>query len=169
MEPKGYSGVQISLHWLVAILMGSQFLFSDAVSQAWRAFEHATVGSPEAVAPVANTMVLEHIIAGVLVLAFAIWRLVARLNRGAPGPAKGEAAWQIFAAKLTHFGLYAVMFALPVTGLLAWYGQIVTMGDMHQLAKMAFIALVVLHIAGAAYNQWVLRNGLIGRMMRADR
>ena len=169
MEPKGYSGLQIGLHWLVAVLMGSQFLLAEGMSSAWRAFEHAEAGSAAELGPVADTMVWEHIIVGVLVLAFAVWRLVVRFGRGAPAHAAGETAMQMMMAKLVHGGLYLVMFALPVTGLLAWYGQITTMGEVHQLAKMAFIALVVLHVVGAAYNQWVLKNGLIGRMMRAER
>lgn len=161
--------MQIGLHWLVAVLMGSQFLLSDGISAAWRAFRQAGAGSASGLAPVAGTLAWEHIIVGVLVLAFAVWRIAARLSRGAPGPAQGETALQVLASKVVHLGLYAVMVGLPVTGLLAWYGQITTMGDLHLLAKTAFIGLVALHVAGAAYNQWVLRNGLIGRMMRSGR
>lgn len=168
MGPKGYSGFQIGVHWLVAILMGSQFLFSDAISQGWRTFTRAAVGSAEAAAPVASTMAWEHIIVGLLVLALAIWRVIARMTRGAPGAAEGESAMQVLAAKLVHLGLYAVMFGLPITGLLAWYGRLPVMGELHQIAKLGFIALVGLHVLGAVYNQWVLKNGLIGRMMKPE-
>lgn len=168
MEPKGYSGFQIGVHWLVAILMGSQFLFSDEISRAWRAFSRAVEGSAEAAAPVASTMAWEHIIVGVMVLALAVWRVIARMTRGAPGAAAGETAMQVLAAKVVHLGLYLVMFGLPITGLLAWYGRIGFMGELHQIAKMGFIALVGLHVLGAIYNQWVLKNGLIGRMMKPE-
>ena len=35
---KGYSRTQISLHWAVALLIVYQLLFSDGMTEVWRAF-----------------------------------------------------------------------------------------------------------------------------------
>ena len=73
----GYSRLQIFLHWTVALLFLCQFLFSDAMNQAARAVRHGTE-------PVVDAMVWQHILFGVLVLGFALWRLSLRREGGAP-------------------------------------------------------------------------------------
>ncbi len=160
MTPNGFSRLQITLHWAVAALILWQFLASGPMNMAMRQVNDGQV-------PDGGFAVGQHILAGLLVLAFALWRLVLRLTRGVPGPAAGESAAQILLAKLVHLALYAAMLALPLTGLAAWFGGIKSAQDAHQLAKMALLLFMALHVVGAFYNQYVLKNGLIGRMMRA--
>lgn len=158
----GYSRLQIFLHWAVALLFLCQFLFSDAMNQAARAVRHGTE-------PVVDAMVWQHILFGVLVLGFALWRLSLRREGGAAPAEHDGSALQELAARLTHAGLYLTMILLPVSGLAAWFGGVEAAGTAHQLAKMAFIAFFALHVVGAAFNQFWLRNGLIWRMVRAGR
>lgn len=158
--PKGYSSVQIGLHWLVVILFAAQFLFSDGMEHAWDAYE-------EGGAAVTGSGTLVHIIPGVLILIAALWRLALRLSRGAPEAPEGPAL-QRLAGEAVHWGLYAVMIALPLSGMAAWFGGIKAAGEAHQLFKMLAIALVALHVAAALYHQYVVKDGLIRRMMRAE-
>ena len=59
------------------------------------------------------------------------------------------------------------MLAVPAVGLFAWFGGSEEAGDLHSLAKPAFIILVALHVLGALYHQFILKDGLLLRMKRA--
>lgn len=155
---KGYSGAQIALHWLVAILVLAQFLLAEGMEEAWDAVERG--GTPD------TSGALPHIVIGGSILVLALVRLGVRFARGVPGPAEGEGGLQLVAAKVVHGLLYVLMIGLPLGGAAAWYLGIEAAADAHQIGKTLLLILVVLHILGAVYNQWVLRNGLIGRMMR---
>lgn len=157
--PNGYSRTQIALHWAVVILFAAQFLLADSIEEAWRAIEKGgTV--PEGSSP------LVHIVPGVLIGLFAVWRLALRLTRGAPAAPPGPAL-QRMAGEAVHWALYLLMFLLPVSGAAAWFGGVEEAADMHQLFKMLALVLIALHVAAALYHQYVVKDGLIGRMMRA--
>ena len=158
--PAGYSRTQIRLHWIVAALILFQLVFGEEIGSAFAAMLDSGVASYDLAAAT-------HILAGIGVLAFALWRLALRLTRGVPAAPAGESAAQIVTAKLTHGILYLAMVAVPLVGLYAWFGASEEAGDLHGFAKPAFIILVGLHILGALYNHFVLKNGLLLRMKRA--
>jgi cytochrome b561 len=161
MSPKGYSRAQISLHWLVAALIVAQFVLHDPIVAAWEAYQKAEV-------PEIGALVMLHVIAGSLVLVLAVWRLVLRLRRGVPDLPEKEAPVFKALAHLTHWGLYALMIGLPITGLAAWFGGNLTADFIHTSLKFPLLGLVGLHVAGALFQQFILKTGLIKRMMRAD-
>lgn len=66
--PEQYSRIQIALHWLVFLLICVQFLFHDGMEDAWHAYVREGVGDATAGA-------LLHIVTGVAVLVFVLWRL----------------------------------------------------------------------------------------------
>lgn len=159
-SPKGYSRLQIALHWIAALLILQQFLFEDAIASAWDAF---TKGLESAFDP----LVLAHVAGGALVLVFALWRLSIRAGRGAPEMV-GDSALQRTLAKVTHVGLYALMILMPVSGAVAWFGGVELAAEGHNILKVVLLALVALHVVGAIYHQFVLRDGLMNRMRRAE-
>lgn len=75
---KGYSLAQISLHWIIALLVLAQFLNDDAIGAAWRAIRRGAAEVPGGV------LVTAHVVAGIAILALVLWRLGLRLTRGAP-------------------------------------------------------------------------------------
>jgi cytochrome b561 len=158
---KGYSGRQILLHWTVAVLIVAQFLLAEGMEEAWRALRD---GGEK----IMTTGAAVHIAIGLAVLALGLWRLALRLRRGAPGAPDGTSAPQEAVARITHVLLYVLMIGLPVGGLLAWALESQTFAEAHGLGKTVLLFLVLLHILGAVYNQWVLKNGLIRRMMKAE-
>jgi cytochrome b561 len=157
--PKGYTRLQIALHWIAALLIVQQYLFKDAISAAWEA---ASKGLESAF----NPLVLAHVAGGGMVLLFALWRVSIRARRGAPDVA-GDSAMQRALAKAVHLGLYAVMILMPVSGSVAWFGGVEVAAQGHNILKIALLALVALHVGGALYHQFVLKDGLITRMRRA--
>ena len=160
MTPKGYSATQIALHWIVAILILSQYLLAEGMEEAWEVVEDGGQA-------VTTTGALIHILIGAAVFLFALWRLSLRFSRGAPGPAEGETGLQALIAKGTHLLLYLMMLGLPVGGAAAWFLGIEVAAELHIVGKTVLMLLIFLHILGALYNQLFLKNRLIGRMMKA--
>ena len=157
---KGYSRTQISLHWAVAILIIYQLLFGDDMSHAWRGFRDTGVATM-------STAVWVHIIAGVLVLAFALWRLALRFTRGVPAAPEGEGSMMKLAGEAGHWALYILMLALPITGLLAWYGGVTSLAGLHgELLKTLLWVMIALHVIAALYHQFVLKDHLLDRMRK---
>lgn len=160
MAPKGYSRTQISLHWMIAALIVAQFALHDPIVAAWEALAAGEV-------PATTALVYYHVIGGSLVLLLAIWRLKIRFTRGVPALPEKEAPILKGLAHLTHWTLYAFMIILPITGLLAWFGGSETADYIHTTLKLPLLAIVALHFAAALFQQFVLKTGLMRRMMRA--
>lgn len=158
--PKGYSATQIGLHWAVALLFLMQFLLSDGIEGAWRAISRGEAAPADGGSP------WVHIVPGVLILILALWRLALRFGRGVPEAPEGPAL-QRMAGEAVHWALYLVMILLPVSGAVAWFGGVSAAGEAHQLLKMLALVLIGLHVLAALYHQYVVKDGLIRRMMRA--
>ena len=159
--PSGYSRLQIVLHWLVFALIAHQYFFKGAISAAWG---RVTEGMEISFDP----LVLAHVGGGALVLLFALWRLSLRARRGVPEAIEASKL-QSALAKLTHFGLYALMILMPVSGSVAWFGGVGADAQGHNVMKVILLALVALHGVGAFYHHFVLRDGTLARMRRAQR
>lgn len=120
---------------------------------------------------------------------FLIWTVLRIINRfvsKAP-PHPSMPVWQTAIAHLTHLGLYVAMLAMPITGvLMSMYGgrgvsvfglfslpsvvgidreMAKLMNGLHTGAVFYVLAfLVVAHVAGALYHQFVMKDNLIARM-----
>ena len=158
--PKGYTRVQIALHWIAAILIVQQYLFKDAIAAAWEA---TTKGLETTFDP----LVMAHVAGGALVMVFALWRLSIKARRGSPVMV-GDSGVQRALAKAAHLGLYALMILMPISGSLAWFGGVDLAAQGHNVLKILLLALVGLHVIGALYHHFVLKDGLINRMRRAE-
>ena len=156
-QPTGYSRAQIFLHWAAFALIAQQYLFKDVISAAW---ERASEGVEVSFDP----LVLGHVVGGALVLGLAIWRLVLRARRGVP-PQSGSSS-QKMQAKVVHLGLYALMLLMPISGSVAWFCDVEAAASGHNVMKVILLAFIALHVAGALYHQFVLRDGILTRIRR---
>lgn len=161
MKPEGYSRTQIGLHWIIAALIVAQFVLQESIVAAWEAMAKGET-------PEIGALVIAHVIGGSLVLVLAVWRLTVRKKRGVPPLPEKEAPVLKAAAHLTHRTLYALMIVLPITGLVAWFGGNETADFVHTSLKLPLLGIVVLHFTAALYQQFILRTGLMTRMMRAE-
>lgn len=159
--PKGYSGTQIALHWIVALLVLFQFLFNGPMGAA---FDAAMEGNGTAVTP----GVVAHVAAGAAILVFALWRLSIRLRRGVPAEPPGTSALQARAAHWIHIALYALMILLPIGGSVAWFGGVEMAGEGHAAMTSVLLVLVGLHVLAALYHQFIRKDHLLLRMMKPD-
>lgn len=153
-----FSPLQILLHWSVALLVVNQFLTDSAVGPAWWALRHNT-GKP------LTLLALAHIAGGILILALVIWRIVLRATRGVPPAPLAEPRPLRLAGAATHHLLYLLLLVLPLTGLAAWFGGLRPAASLHETLTTLLLAIIALHVAGAAYQQFVLRSDVLSRML----
>lgn len=161
-SPTGYSRTQIFLHWAVAGLIALQFLFPDAIEDAFR---RVMKGEVYAFDP----LIMGHVAAGVLVLALTLGRGAIRLRRGAPNPPETEHPLLRKAAHAAHGLLYLTALLIPVSGLVAWFGGVGPAAGAHGLLTKILLFVIAAHVAGALYHRFVLKSGVMERMLRAQR
>lgn len=97
-----YSTVAIILHWTIAVLI----------------ITNLVIGLRLDAMPIMvkfNAMQLHKSI-GITVLLLSVARLAWRLTHKAPPYPDDMKTWEKFLAGVTHWGFYALMFALPLTG-----------------------------------------------------
>lgn len=160
--PKGYSLLQIVLHWIIAALIVFQLLVNDGIQHA---FDDRMDGEPVDDGPAA----LLHIVVGITVLVLAVIRLGVRLTRGAPPPHGDNPAVVNWLGYATHFALYTFIFGMPITGAIAWFGGVEISAELHELGRLVLIPLILLHIAGGLVEHFVFRNDTLLRMVRPQR
>jgi cytochrome b561 len=124
---------------------------------------------------------------GITILGLVALRLLWRAYAGAPGPVPNTPRWQARIASLTHWAIYALLFAIPLSGWvvnssagfpLQWFGlvnlpHIVGKNhDLHELAEEAheimfwlLVLLVVAHAGAAFYHHLFQRDATLARML----
>ena len=159
--PSGYSRIQIRLHWIIAFLIVLQFVLHEPIAKAWDAIEAGQEFTFSLLIPL-------HVFGGLLILALAAWRISVRAKRGAPALPEKEPAPLKIAAHITHFALYAMMVLMPVSGAVAWFGGQEGAADAHEAMKALLLLFFFLHVAGALFQQFVLKTNIMDRMKRPD-
>ena len=171
-----YSAIGKTLHWLVAALIGLQYVLIELAHIAEQT--NATV---KQLAIIAN-----HKSIGITILVIAIIRLVYRLNSTPPTLPESMPSWQKLASNTSHFLLYFCLFALPVSGWLmssanaysvSWFNLIAlpdlisanktmaeTLATMHLRLSDALIILAAVHVIAAIKHHVVDKDNVLTRM-----
>lgn len=153
-----YDLSQIVLHWLIAILIGANYLLGDAMSDAFKAFVKA--GGAGALDGGANA----HRAIGMAVVVLLLVRVVLRILKRDPAEVPSTKLMQL-AAKAGHLALYVLMFAVPVSGFLAFNGLSRDLGEVHEVLTNLLMILALGHALLAFYHHYILKDGLLSRMM----
>jgi len=170
-----WGSVSQALHWTIALLI----LVLGAVG--------LTMGDlPKT--PKYFWVYTAHKSLGLTVLALVVLRLGWRLHAGAPPPAAGTPAWQERIASSTHWLMYALMFAIPLSGWaydsasglrpFRWFGlvdvprlvspdpQAVAVSHaIHEYGFWTLIAVVLAHAGAALYHHFIQRDATLARMV----
>ena len=169
-----WGGVSKTLHWLVVALI---------LAMAWLGLTMGDLpNGPDKIATYAL-----HKSIGLSILALMVLRLGWRLYAGAPATVAGTPPWQERIASLTHWALYALLLAMPLSGWvlnsasgfpLQWFGLFNLPAiagkdhDLHELAEQihellfwTLVALVVAHAAAAFYHHLFQRDATLARML----
>jgi cytochrome b561 len=153
----GYSGLQIALHWIIAILIPLAWLSSGGAEEAWDAMEEG------AAAP----GFVPHVAFGLAILALVLVRLIVRLRRGVPEAPGVPGSLEVKAADWGHRLIYLLMIMVPLGGISIWFGGMDN-GDVHGLFANLLMLVVLGHALVALYHQYVVKDGLLRRMMKAE-
>ena len=159
MATTGYSGRQIFLHWITAIIIAIQFAYHDGMQLSWRLIREG--GEVPFSVPTAI-----HVALGIFILLLSLPRLGLRLSRGAALPPENESPGMARLAAITHAALYSLILLLPVSGLLAWFGKLGAAAVAHSILGKLLLLVVALHVLGALYQLIVLRSNVLWRMLR---
>ena len=71
-------------------------------------------------------------------------------------------------AGLGHKALYLLMILVPALGAITWYGKTETTADAHVIAMNVMMLLALGHAVIAIFHQYVLKDGLLARMVRPE-
>jgi cytochrome b561 len=169
-----WGSVSLALHWLVVILI---------LAMAWIGLTMADLpNGPDKIATYAL-----HKSIGISILALVLLRLCWRLYAGAPEAVAGTPHWQERIASLTHWALYALLLAMPLSGWvvnssagfpLQWFGLLNLPAiagkdhDLHELAEeihellfWIMVTLAMAHAAAAFYHHLFQRDATLARML----
>ena len=170
-----YRKIVMWIHWITALLVICQVVIGVTFN---RFLER---GTPERM-----EMFTWHKTVGVTILLLALIRLAVRLLNPPPPYPSNYPKWQRFAAVWNHRLFYVLLIALPLTGLAAVSGRAEDgwvplqlglrlpaipgipreneFGDVHEVLVWTTLALVVLHISAALYNQFLSSTNVADRM-----
>lgn len=173
-----WGAVSQLLHWAIVFLLG------------WLAWRGLTmVDMPPTPAKI-NAYAL-HKSVGLTLLVLVALRLAWRLFAGTPAPVAGTPRWQERIASITHWALYALMFAMPLSGWvfnsasgypLQWFkrfnlpaiaGRDEGLADLaiqvHEYGFWLLMLLVVMHAGAALYHHLFQGDDTLRRMLPALR
>ena len=165
------------LHWIMALLIFGMLLSGFAVAE-W-------------ISSIATQfkVIQWHKSFGLLILTLVIIRLAWRGMNPTPRLPDGLKSYEVALAHLTHWGLYILLFAMPIVGWLVVsssprniptviFGlftlpRIISQDaeahefyeELHEILAFALIALVVLHIGAALKHHFILKDDVLRRML----
>ncbi len=167
-----YGAIHRALHWILFALIVAQYAVGSIMP-------HIGNNTPD------EGWVAWHMSLGAAILFFLVIRIAWRVAQ--PVPLGELPKWQAHLAKFTHFGLYALILIMTVlgwaaTGYRGWtvwlFGFVPlpslaekgaawahTAGDVHAFLVYVLLAFILLHVAGALYHQFVMRDRVLSRML----
>jgi cytochrome b561 len=171
---RSWGSISKALHWIIVLLIINQWVIGMRA-------DSLPLG-------LAKLQALAwHKSFGITILALAVVRLAWRWMNPVPDLSAETRPWERVLAKISHLLLYALIFALPLTGWLmssaknypvSWFGlvqlpDLVAPGEalfqqmrgLHHKLFAALVAVAGLHIAGALKHHFIDRNDVLKRML----
>lgn len=173
MASTRYTTTAVMLHWLSAVLIVASFALGVTMVDM-------------KISPTKLQYFSWHKWLGITILGLATLRLLWRLTHRPPALGAETPRWQVRAAAVGHWVLYALLFAIPLSG---WaYSSasgysVVYLGllplpdwvpkdkllasqlkDLHELLTTGLLVVVSVHLAAALKHQFIDKDGLLGRM-----
>lgn len=170
---EAYGSLSKFLHWAIVLLILPQYFLAEAAEELPNGLEKLQI-------------MTWHKSLGMLVLLLALVRIAWKImNKGAPGPIGND--WQRKAAAAGHGLLYLLILAQPLSGWIAsstgnypvtlfgWFQFPALVGENHDLHEImeevhevlffALLTVAVIHVAAALYHHFVLKDGVLRRML----
>ena len=162
-----------SLHWLVVVMVIAQFVLINMA--------HSTDSKMQMF-----ILMARHKSVGMTILALALMRLVWRFLNEQPALPSGIPGWQRSIARITHWLLYVLIFAMPITGWLgsaannfpvSWFGLFEipaligpdeALADLlhgvHEALASCLVLVASLHLLAALKHHFFNKDDVLRRM-----
>ncbi|MBV8803451.1 MAG: cytochrome b [Sinobacteraceae bacterium] len=172
--PARWGHVAQFLHWLIVALIIVQVILANIA-------EDLPIGVKKL------AMYARHKSVGITILCLAILRLAWRWANPTPALPNTLKPYERTLASVTHFGLYLLLFAQPLTGWMmssargfpvSWFGFFQlpdfvpkstalynVMKETHDTLALVLYAIVFLHVAAALKHHFVLKDDVLRRML----
>jgi cytochrome b561 len=170
---RSWGSLTKALHWVIVILIINQWWIAERAEELKGLAKLQTLGL--------------HKSFGMTILMLAIVRLLWRWMNPVPDLSAETKPWERVLAKVSHVLLYALIFAMPLTGWMmssarnfpvSWFKlfqfpDLVApadqtfhlMHDTHHLLFKVLVGVAVLHAAGALKHHFIDRNDVLKRML----
>jgi cytochrome b561 len=170
---RSWGSLTKALHWVIVILIINQWWIAERAEDLKGLAKLQTLGL--------------HKSFGMTIFMLAIIRLVWRWMNPVPDLRAETRAWERVLARVSHVLLYALIFAMPLTGWMmssarnfpvSWFKlfqfpDLVApaeqtfhlMHDLHHLLFDVLLAVALLHAAGALKHHFIDRNDVLKRML----
>lgn len=170
-EVKRYTTTMVILHWVLAV-----FIFGAIFMGAF------ILDEMENVHPQKMLLLTLHILVGVAILSFTVFRLILRFTSPIPVAIPGKNPWLNKLATLVHYLLYLLTTMTALAGIILAvkadlptivFGHIGTLPkdyeeflthEAHSIFANLLLLTILLHIAAALYHQFILKDGLLSRL-----
>lgn len=175
LEPRaGYAPVHKFVHWLTAVIILGMIPVGIVMTE---------IGN----GPLKNNLYELHKSFGIIVLALALLRVAVVLRYGLPAPEPTLSPLQRIVSRSVHYLIYALLFIAPLLGFIGtsmccapvnlfWMipvppslpGGFETAKfvlGLHTIATYSLAVLVATHVGAALLHTFVLRDGVIWRML----
>lgn len=172
--PNHYTRTAIALHWAVALLIFANLPLG--------VYMHDLPLSP-----IKLRLFSYHKWIGVTVFLLAVLRISWRFTHRPPPLPDTMPRWEKLAGHATHYLLYALIFAVPLSGWLmssakgvqtVWFGVLPLpdlvgknkeLGDLlkevHESLNFTMFGLVLVHVGGAFKHYFIERDEILARMI----
>jgi cytochrome b561 len=170
---RSWGALTKALHWIIVLLIINQWLIAERADSLTGFAKLKALGY--------------HKSFGMTILMLAIIRLLWRWMNPVPDLRAETKPWERMLAKVSHVLLYALIFAMPITGWLmssaktysvSWFNlfafpNLVGKNDgvyqlthgLHQVLFNVLVAVAVLHALGALKHHFIDKNDVLKRML----
>ena len=177
LRPGSYGPTAKFFHWTIFLLLAAQYAVGSIMPHIGRK-------------TLDEGWVDWHLSLGALILAVIVARFIWRLFHHVALP-DDMPGWEIALSRITHLTLYVLVFAMTVLGWAAanyrgWTVKIAGViplptlaakgtgwaheaGDIHNILVYVLLGFIGLHVAGALYHYFILRDRVLQRMGMAPR
>jgi cytochrome b561 len=159
LAPHAYHWSQVTLHWLVALLVAAQYATGGSIERTHHAAAHGhEVNSLDLI------LHKVHNRTGLIILGLMLVRLAMRLAIGVPDQLGAKSDWRVRLARVAHLSFYAILIAQASTGAIASY-FFWPVAAVHVVLSKVLLALIALHACAAFWHVFVVRDGAMGRIL----
>jgi cytochrome b561 len=171
---RSWGSLSKALHWIIVLLIINQWLIAERADSL-----------PNGLAKL--QALAWHKSFGITILMLAVVRLAWRLMNPTPDLTSETKPWERALARLSHVLLYALIFAMPLTGWMmssarnfpvSWFHlfqlpdlvapdkqTFALMRSLHGVLFDTLVGVALLHVAGALKHHFVDKNDVLKRML----